>query len=132
MKYWRKNFTYTPAINTNSHVQRMCIIIYCLAAQNFLLLLILILSIFLMQELISIFTLSSLTLVNSGTLFLCFFTCLWLKLFLKRSFKTPLMLNWTSTPYFYFSYYPLYKVWQKVGFFFNVILLSLGQYPYNV
>ena len=44
-----------------------------LAAQDFLLLLILILSIFLMQELTSIFTLSSLTLVNSGTLFLCLF-----------------------------------------------------------
>ena len=40
-----------------------------IAAQDFLLFLIPILSIFLMQELISIFTLSSLTLVNSGTLF---------------------------------------------------------------
>ena len=38
-----------------------------------ILLLILILSIFLMQELTSIFTLSSLTLVNSETLFLCLF-----------------------------------------------------------
>ena len=44
-----------------------------LAAQDFLLLLIPILSIFLMQKLTSIFTLSSLTLVNSGTLFLCLF-----------------------------------------------------------
>ena len=44
-----------------------------LAAQDYLLLLILILSTFLMQELTSIFTLSSLTLVNSGTLFLCLF-----------------------------------------------------------
>ena len=62
-----------------------------LAAQDFLLL-ILILSIYLMQELTSIFTPSSLTLVNSGTLFLCLFqcfsTCLWLKLFQKRSVKT--------------------------------------------
>ena len=44
-----------------------------LAAQNFLLLLIFILSIFLMQELINILTFSSLTLVNSGTLFLSLF-----------------------------------------------------------
>ena len=44
-----------------------------LAAQDFLLLLIPILSNFLMQELTSIFTLSSLTLGNSGTLFLCLF-----------------------------------------------------------
>ena len=44
-----------------------------LAAHGFLLLRIPILSIFLMQELTSIFTLSSLTLVNSGTLFLCLF-----------------------------------------------------------
>ena len=42
-----------------------------LAAQSFLLLLIPILSISLMQELTTIFNLSSLTLVNSGTLFLC-------------------------------------------------------------
>ena len=44
-----------------------------LAAQDFILLFIPILSIFLMQELTSIFTLSSLTLVNSGTLFLFLF-----------------------------------------------------------
>ena len=44
-----------------------------LAAQDFLLLLIFILSIFLLQELTSIFILSSLTLVNSGTLFFCMF-----------------------------------------------------------
>ena len=44
-----------------------------LIAQDFLLLLIPILSIFLMQELTSIFTLSSPTLVISGTLFLCLF-----------------------------------------------------------
>ena len=44
-----------------------------LAAQGFLLLLIPILPIFPMQELTSIITLSSLTLVNSGTLFLCLF-----------------------------------------------------------
>ena len=43
------------------------------AAQDFLLLLIPILSIYLMQEFISIFTLASLTLVNSGTLFICLF-----------------------------------------------------------
>ena len=43
-----------------------------LAAQDFLLL-ILILSIYLMQEVTSIFTLSSLSLVNSGNLFLCLF-----------------------------------------------------------
>ena len=45
----------------------------CLAAHDFLLLLIPILSIYLMQEFISIFTLASLTLVNSGTLFICLF-----------------------------------------------------------
>ena len=44
-----------------------------LGAQDFLLLLIHILSIFLMQELTSIFTLSSITLVNSGIFFLCVF-----------------------------------------------------------
>ena len=44
-----------------------------LAAQDFLLLLILIPSIYLMQELTSIFTLSSFALVNSRTLFLCLF-----------------------------------------------------------
>ena len=44
-----------------------------LAAQDFLLLFIFILSIYLMQELTNIFTLSSLTLVNSGTLFPCLF-----------------------------------------------------------
>ena len=44
-----------------------------LAAQDFLLLLILILSIYLMQELTNIFTLSSFTLVNCGNLFLCLF-----------------------------------------------------------
>ena len=44
-----------------------------LTAQNFLLFLILILSIYLMQKLNSIFTLSSLTLVNSGNPFLCLF-----------------------------------------------------------
>ena len=48
-----------------------------LAAQDFLLLLILILSIYLMQELTSIFTLSSLTLVNLElSSFVCFSTCL--------------------------------------------------------
>ena len=68
-----------------------------LAAQDFLHLLVLILSIFLMKELTSIFTLSSLTLVNSGTLFLWrFSTCLWLELFQKRSVKTPLMLTWPA------------------------------------
>ena len=44
-----------------------------IAAQHFLLLLILILSIYIMQELTSNFILSSFTLVNSGTLFLCLF-----------------------------------------------------------
>ena len=34
--------------------------------------------------------------------FVCFSTCLWLELFQKRSVKTPLMLNWTSIPCFYF------------------------------
>ena len=43
------------------------------AAQDFLLFFIFILSIYLMQELTSIFTLSSFTLVNSGTLFLYLF-----------------------------------------------------------
>ena len=51
-----------------------CLYPYCgLAAQDFVLLLIPILSIILMQELTSIFILSSLTLVNSGTLYLCQF-----------------------------------------------------------
>ena len=59
-----------------------------LAAQEFPLL-ILILSIFLMQKLISIFTLSSLTLGNSGTLFLClFFYLSRLERFQKRNTKT--------------------------------------------
>ena len=89
-----------------------------LSAQGFLLLLIPILSIFLMQELTSIFILSSLTLVNFETLFVCFSTCLWLKLFQKRSVKTSLILNWTSIPFLYFFYCSLYRVWRQVGFFF--------------
>ena len=44
-----------------------------LAAQDFLLLHIFILTIYLMKELNSIFTLSSITLANSETLFLCLF-----------------------------------------------------------
>ena len=44
-----------------------------LVAQGFLLLLVSIISISLMQELTSIFTLLYLTLTNSGTLFLCLF-----------------------------------------------------------
>ena len=78
-----------------------------LTAQGFLLL-IPILSIFLMQELTGKFWNSS---------FVCFSSCLWLELFLKRSVKTPLTLNWTSTPYLYFCYCPLYRVWRQAGFF---------------
>ena len=63
------------------------------AAQDFLLLLIPILSIFLMQELTSIFTLSSLTLVNSKTLPLFVFPPAYdFNSFQKRSIKTPLMI----------------------------------------
>ena len=65
-----------------------------LTAENILLLLIPILSIFLMEKLTSIFTLWSLTLVNSENLFLSLFFQL-PKLFQKRSVKTPLMLSET-------------------------------------
>ena len=53
-------------------------------AQDFTLLLIPIISISLMQELTSIFTLSSLRLENSGTLFLCLFFHLYDMNSLKR------------------------------------------------
>ena len=65
-----------------------------LAAHDFLLLLILILSIYLMQELTSILTLLSLTLLTLElSSFVCFSTCLLLKLFQKRSVRKPLMVN---------------------------------------
>ena len=55
-----------------------------LDAQDYLFLLITILSIFLMQELTSIFILSFLTLINSRTFFLCLFPPFF---FYKNSFK---------------------------------------------
>ena len=64
------------------------------ATQDFLLLFILILSIYLMQELTSIFTLSSLTFANSGTLLLC----LLVHLPMKEECQGTLTVNWTSTP----------------------------------
>ena len=85
-----------------------------------------------MQELTSIFTLSSLALANSGTLFLCLLFCLlWLKLFQKRSVKTPLMLNWTSTPCFYFSYCPLYRALWPAEFFKTYFCLSVALLMYK-
>ena len=58
---------------SNSFICGSLLLPILLAGQGFLLLLIPILSIFLIPELTNIFTLSSLTLVNSGTLFLCLF-----------------------------------------------------------
>ena len=56
---------------------------------------------------------SSLTLVNFGTFFYCFPPAYELNSFKreKRSVKTPLILNWISTPCLYFSYCLLYRVW---------------------
>ena len=78
-----------------------------LAAQGFLLVLIPILFTFQMQELTSIFTLSSLTLINSGILLLSVFPSTY-DLNFQRSVKMLLMLNWTSIPYLYF-YCSLYS-----------------------
>ena len=74
------------------------------ATQDFLLLLILILSICLMQELTSIFTLSSLTLVNSRTLFLCLFCHLPMtKTLSKEECQDTPNVNWICTPCFFSS-----------------------------
>ena len=70
--------------------------------------------------------------MNSGTLFLCLF----FHHFQKRSVKTPLILNWTSTSCLHFSYSLLYRVWRQVGvcvcvfffFFFLSLSLSLSLY----
>ena len=98
-----------------------------LTAQDFLLLLILILFIFLMPELTSIFTLSPITLVNFG----CISTCLWLKLFQKRSVKTLLMLN---KLHFLLLFLLLSSLQDLAisGIFFTVFLFALGQCPLNV
>ena len=98
-----------------------------LTVQGFLLLFIPFLSIFLMQELTSIFTLSSLTLVNSETLFLRLFFHLSMTWTLpKEEFKdTSQALNWSSTPCLYFSYCPLYRIWQQVEFFLTYFCLPL-------
>ena len=56
--------------------------------------------------------------MNSGTLFLCLF----FHHFQKRSVKTPLILNWTSTSCLHFSYSLLYRVWRQVGVFFCFFL----------
>ena len=62
----------------------------CLIVQGFLLNFIPILPIFLKLESTSIFTLSTLTLVNSElSFFVCYCTCLLLELFHKMSVKTP-------------------------------------------
>ena len=50
--------------------------------------------------------------------FVCFSTCQWIELFHKRSVKTLLILKWTSTLCFYFSYCPLYRVRRQAGFLF--------------
>ena len=76
---------------------------HSIAAHNFLLTLIPILSTFLMQELTIIFTLSSLLLVNLGTLLLNLYFQLWLELVLKRSIKTPVTLILASL--FYYSFF---------------------------
>ena len=100
-----------------------------LAAHDFLLLLITILSISLMQELTSIFTLSSLTLVNSGSLFFCLFFSICisaydLNSFKKRSVNTSLMLN--ETPSIAFISPTIFFAgsgWRQVGFFLRVFAL---------
>ena len=64
------------------------------------------------SQLLSLY--KGLTLVNSGTFFLCLFFHLpmtWTLSKEKKSVKTPLILKWTSNHYFYFSYCPLHKVW---------------------
>merc|ERR1712035_301839 len=66
-----------------------------LATPDFLLTLTPFLSNSLMQEVTSIFIPSSLSLVNSGTLFLnLYFHLPTTRLLQKRSVKTPLLLNW--------------------------------------
>ena len=71
------------------------------------------------------------TLVNSGTLPLSVFPpANDLKLFQKRSVNTPLMLYWTSNPYLYFSYCPLYRVRWQAGFSFYVFLFASNLFKY--
>ena len=95
-----------------------------LATQDFLLLLILILSIYLMQELTSIFTLSSLTLVNSGTLFLFLFLHLPMTNTLsKEECQDTSHTKLDFLLYLYFSYCPPYRVWQQAGFFLSLFFI---------
>ena len=70
------------------------------AAKDFILL-IFILSIFLMHVLTSFFTLSSLTLVNSGTFFLFLFFHLTITLTLLKECQDTSNVNWTSSPCFF-------------------------------
>ena len=101
-----------------------------LGAQDVLLLPILILSIYLMQELTSIFTLSSLTLLKSGTLFLClFFHLPMIKTLSKEEchdiFHTKLD-KLEFPPCLYFSYCLLYRVWRQAGFFLYFTFFHLA------
>ena len=70
---------------------------------------------------------SFITLVNSGTLSLCFSTCLW-QTFSEEEFQDTSNVNWTSTTCLDFSYCPMYRVWRQAGYFFLLIFVC----PYNV
>ena len=101
------------------------------AAQGFLLF-ILILFIFLIQELTTIFTLTSLTLVNSGIFFLCLLFLLPMTWTLSsQGVKTPLTLKLTSILCFYFSYCPFYREWQQAAFFY-LFLFACNRYPFYI
>ena len=96
-----------------------------LAAQDFLLLLILIMSIFLMKELTRIFTLSSIILVNAGTLFLCLFfhhfsTSVKISMMLTR---LPPLVSISLTVR------PLCRVWRQARFFSRFFCFPLATTP---
>ena len=86
--------------------------------------LILILFFFLMPELTSIFTLSFLTLWDSLPLSV-FSTYQWQTLS-NEDVQDASNVNWTSTPCFYFSYCPPYRVWRQTGFFLTYFCYLLA------
>ena len=105
-----------------------------LTIQDFLLLLIPILSIFLMQELTSIFNLSSHTLVNSGTLFLCLFLHLPMTRILSKEEcqdTSHIKLELHPLPLFLLLSSLQGLVTNRI-FFFNLFLFALNGYSFNV
>ena len=95
-----------------------------LAAQDFLLLVILILSIFLMQELISIFSLSSFTLVNF-LLLSVFHPSMTLTLSKKECQDTS-HTKLDFHPLLFFFYCSLCRVWRQGEFFLSCFCLLLA------